>query len=163
MGYFQNFSEFPPPEEAVKIWGGRGRVQTMLLKNIPFHITKYVHKFPFFSSPGHFGYFNAKRFFWVIPKITSYFMMPKLLHSQIPLHIWKWRTRPKKIKQVWISQEPKESFRWNNKHFPHFLDLLYWQKLSHLCVFPLTLKPSPLRLLPTQSPINKTTMTRKHK
>ena len=45
----------------------------------------------------------------------------KLFHFHLFFWIWKvWKGRGK-ITKIWISQEQKELFRWNKKHFSQFL------------------------------------------
>ena len=52
----------------------------------------------------------------------------KLFHFHLSFCIWKVRKGREKITKVWISQEWKELFWWNKKHFIILEGLIIWWK-----------------------------------
>ena len=113
-----------------------------LLNPVPFSVQSYQEqKGPgtsdklLFSLLNKFGkipllvIYLADQVWWFnIKQLLSYFKnyfckfmqansWHKLFHFHLSFCIWKvWKGR-EKITKIWISQERKELFRWNKKHF----------------------------------------------
>ena len=114
----------------------------LLLNPVPFSVQSYQEqKGPgtsdklLFSLLNKFGkipllvIYLADQVWWFnIKQLLSYFKnyfckfmqansWHKLFHFHLSFCIWKvWKGR-EKITKIWISQERKELFRWNKKHF----------------------------------------------
>ena len=99
---------------------------------------------------------NIKRFLIYSKNYTCKFMQAsswhKLFHFHLLFWIWKvWKGRGK-ITTIWISQEWKELFRWNKKHFSVFEGLSFgeiikiWWKIADTSlnqnILPMDLKKS---------------------
>ena len=88
-----------------------------------FQVMKQVQKYSFicYILSSQVWWRNAEQFLsypknyiWKFMEVNSWH---KLFHFYLSFRIWKvWKGR-EKITKIWITQEQKELFRWNKKHF----------------------------------------------